>query len=257
MTLLAVMVVVTPEAMEGPADVETDDIPVELDDHHSSTYRWIEIEGFSLQVRLPEEMEVDMADHYTLVLKLVGRQLRRAKGLLPDSAIAKLLPKIRIFLKDDCTRDGGVFYVRERDSVDENGWIILHCFEYLVGALGDAYFAHPGPTGELVWGNHGMFVHELAHAWHDLHMEDGYRNEMIEDFYDHAVSCLANEDTSDPYYWESDDEEFFADFTVMYYLSHWDPPHNIHNMPAKYRRLITRAWNEVEYVDYESALTSC
>lgn len=255
MAVVVLMAMDASEALEAPTDVETDNIPVVLDDHHSDTYQWIEIEGFSLQVRYPEEMDVEMADDYTLTLELVGRQLRRAVGVLPDAAVAKLLPSIRIFLKDDCTDDGAIYYWREEG--DDLGWVILHCFSFLVGALGDAYYTHEGPTGENVWGNHGLILHELAHAFHDIHVEDGFDNEMIEDFYDHAVSCLGNEDTSDPYYWETDAGEFFADFSVMYYLSHWDPPHHIHNMAAKYRRLIARVWNEVGYENYEDELVSC
>ena len=234
----------------------TDDVSVGLDNHHSNHYEWMNIQGFSVQVRLPREMDVDMQEHYTETLDLLNRQLVRAKSVLPELAVSRLQTSVYIFLKDDCTEDGSVSYYRYDDTPDQ-GWIFLHCFHYLSNVLDDAYHGGERVHGRRVWGHPGIIVHELAHGWHDLFVDSGYDNGMIEEFYDHAVDCLGNSDTTDPYYWESHETEFFADFTVMYFLSHWDPPRIAWQMQRKYRLLIVRLWNEDEYEDWEDQLDSC
>lgn len=234
----------------------TDDVPVALDAHHSDRYAWSNIQGFWTQIRLPQEMDLEMSEDYTELLDLLNRQLKRAKGVLPETAFAKLQTKVYIFVKDDCTEGGDVYYWR--GSGAEVGWIILHCFEFLQNILDDAYSGGESVHGNRVWGAPGTLVHELAHGWHDLFVDDGFDNRMIEEFYDHAVDCLGNtQPDGDPYYWESNEREFFADFTIMYYLSHWDPPGRVWNMQQKYRRLVIRLWNEDEYPDWDDELDSC
>ena len=234
----------------------TDDITVGLDEHHSDHYEWLQIQGFWLQVRFPEEMDLEMIEHYTQTLNLLNRQLKRAKGVLPEISVAKLQEKVRFFLKDDCTENGSVSYYRYDDTPDR-GWIFLHCFQYLRNVLADAFHGAERVHGRRVWGHPGIILHELAHGYHDLVVEDGYDNQMIKEFYDHALDCLGNTDTNDPYYWEQDETEFFADFTVMYYLIHWDPPGGVWKMPYMYRRMILRLWQREEYEDWQDDLNSC
>lgn len=244
------------QPVEALSEPTMEDIAVGLDNHHSNHYEWMNVQGFNVQVRLPEEMDVEMQEHYTETLNLLNRQLVRAKSVLPELAVSRLQTSVYIFLKDDCTEDGTVSYLRYDDTPDQ-GWIFLHCFQYLRNVLQDAGHGGERVHGRRVWGHPGLIVHELAHGWHDLFVEDGYNNSMIEDFYDHAVDCLGNTDTSDPYYWEQHETEFFADFTVMYYLSHWDPPRINWEMQRKYRLLIIRLWGEDEYEDWEDQLDSC
>ena len=235
----------------------TADVPTPLDHHHSNHYEWMIIQGFWVQVRFPEEMDLDMIEDYTETLDLLNRQLKRAKGVLPETAISKLQTKTYIFIKDDCTDGGSVSYWRDEDS-SEHGWITLHCFQYLQNVLDDAYSGAETVHGRQVWGHPGIILHELAHSWHDQFVDGGFGNNMVEEFYDHAVDCLGTSDPGDePYYWESDKEEFFADFSVMYYLSHWDPPGRVWNMQKKYRVLVIRLWNEVVYEGWEDQLNSC
>lgn len=239
------------------AEPTADDTPVALDEHHSDHYEWLNLQGFWIQVRFPEDMDLGMIEDYTETLDLLNRQLKRAKGVLPELAIAKLQTKTYIFVKDDCTDGGSVSYWRDEDS-DDNGWITLHCFQYLQNVLEDAYSGAETVHGRTVWGNPGLLVHELAHSWHDQFVDEGFDNRMVEEFYDHAVDCMGNSDPGDdPYYWETDAEEFFADFSVMYYLSHWDPPNRVWNMKKKYRVLLIRLWNENEYENWENQLNSC
>ena len=241
----------------APGEPTADDVPVALDEHHSDQYEWSNIQGFWTQIRLPLEMDVEMSEDYTEMLDLLNRQLKRAKGVLPETAFAKLQARTHIFVKDDCTEGGNVYYWRDEDSSFDNGWIILHCFKYLQNVLDDAFSGAEHVHGRRVWGHPGLILHELAHAWHDLEVDDGFENRMIEEFFDHAVDCLGNTDTGDPYYWESDSGEFFADFSVMYYLSHWDPPGRVWKMQQKYRRLVVRLWNEDEYPNWDDELDSC
>lgn len=239
------------------AEPTTGDAPVALDEHHSDHYEWLNIQGFWVQVRFPESMDLGMIEDYTETLDLLNRQLKRAKGVLPETAISKLQTKTNIFIKDDCTDGGNVSYWRDEDS-DNNGWILLHCFQFLQNVLDDAFHGAETVHGLQVWGHPGIIIHELAHSWHDQFVDGGYGNNMIEEFYDLAVGCLgASDPGEEPYYWESNKEEFFADFTVMYYLSHWDPPARVWNMPRKYRLLINRLWNEDDYGNWENQLSEC
>ena len=233
----------------------TDDVTVGLDDHHSDRYEWLNIQGFWVQVRFPEEMDVDMQEHYTETLDLLNRQLQRATGVLPESASAHLKTKIQVFLKDDCTDGGNILYWREDGSV--HGWLLLHCFQYLRNVLDDAFHGGEMVHGSRIWGYPSIILRTLAYGWHDLAVDGGFDNRMVEDFYDHAVDCLGNSDTANPYNWELDEVEFFAMFSVMYYLSHWDPPRNVWEMQFKFRSLIVNLWNGQEYEDWEDELDSC
>ena len=237
------------------AEPSAEDVPVALEEHHSDHYEWLNVQGFWVQVRFPEEMSLSMIEHYTETLDLLNRQLKRSKGVLPETAIAKLQTRTNVFIKDDCTDGGSVSYWRDDD--DDTGWIILHCFHYLRNQLNDAFHGGESVQGLRIWGHPGIILHELAHAWHDLFVDGGFHNNMIDDFYEHAVDCMGNTDTNDPYYWETDEAEFFADFSVMYYLTHWDPPSNVWEMQRKYRLLINRVWNEDVYQNWEDQLIEC
>lgn len=237
----------------------SDNASTPQNDHLSDTYRWIEVEGFHVEVNFPNNLDADSADDLTFSINLLGRQLRRVKGVLPPLAVSQLQTRVLFYLSDRCDRGGEVYYwySDDRDENDKIGWVILDCFKYVKNILEDAFYGGEEVEGQRVNGNPGLILHELAHGWHDIFVEDGFDNDMIEQFYDDGLSCLANEDENDPYYWETDPEEFFAEFTVMYYLSHWDKPSFVWEMPQRFRILIQRVWNEVEYVDWEDYVTDC
>lgn len=229
-----------------------------LDDHHSDAYRWIVIEGHPVQIGLPRNMDVQLSTNFLYALDRLRKQIRRAHGVLPPMAVARLQTKVRIFLGDDCTEGGLVQYRRPQDNDREFGWIVLHCFQWISSVLDDAFHAGKGADDSTtVWGNPTLITHELAHAWHDLFMDDGWDNAMVEAFYNHALTCYVNDnDESAPWYWQSNKEEFFAEFTVMYFLSHWDEPEIKWNMDAGFRRMILRAWHEDTYHNYQRDIES-
>jgi hypothetical protein len=77
------------------------------------------------------------------------------------------------------------------------------------------------------WGPGGLLLHELCHAYHDKHMQDGYDNHEIRSMYDAAiklclydnVSCRFRDGTySSPQrgYCITDPMEFFAELSVAY-----------------------------------------
>jgi hypothetical protein len=39
----------------------------------------------------------------------------------------------------------------------------------------------------FLWGQGGLMLHELSHAWHCLHCDDGYDNKLIQETYDKAM----------------------------------------------------------------------
>lgn len=50
------------------AETISDDVPVALDDHHSDHYEWLNLQGFWVQVRFPEDMNLGMIEDYTETL---------------------------------------------------------------------------------------------------------------------------------------------------------------------------------------------
>ena len=154
-----------------------DNVPIALDDHHSDQYEWINLEGFWIQIRLPEQMDVDQLSDYTQMLDLLHRQLKRAQGVLPERAFAQLQSKVQFFVKDDCSDGGDIYYLRYESQPDV-GWVTMHCFKYLRNVLEDGYHGGELVHGRNIWGYPGIILHELAHGWHDLIVEDGYDNHM-------------------------------------------------------------------------------
>ena len=237
------------------ASSRPDTPPIELDDHHSDTYEWFLIEGFWTQIRFPESMDVEELEQYTRTLVRLINQLKKAKALLPADAVAKLQTVTHIFLKDDCSSRGLIGYFRQSEEDGGKSWIALECFDRTSSILMTGVTFDNRIDGNPVWANQTLMIHELAHVWHDRFMADGEDNETIKAFYEHAKRCYS--DADDPHYWESDELEFFADFTTMYFLGHWDPPNSVYAMPASYRRLFHRSWTKAECPNCESLLGPC
>lgn len=230
--------------------------PIALDDHHSDTYEWFFLEGFWLQVNFPTSMNTRELQHYTRTIVRLGDQLRKAKALLPQDSIAKLQTTVNLFLKDDCSQGGAVGYFRQSAELGGRSWITIECFEFMSSVLLSGTQSDSTIEGKRVWSNQTLMIHELAHAWHDLWVKDGWDNDTIKAFYRHAKRCYGNPD--DPYYWEKHEKEFFADFTGMYLIGHWDYPRTLYKIPNKFRELIRRSWtNEHDCTDCESTLGVC
>ena len=238
------------------ADVGPSSPPFELDEHHSNVYEWFLIEGFWVQVRFPTSMDTQELRHYTRTIVRLSHQLQRAKALLPHDSVAKLQTTVYIFLKDDCSTDGAVGYFRQGEDDGGQSWITLECFEFVSSVLLPGNQSDSRINGNDVWSNQTLMIHELAHAWHDRFMKDGEDNDTIKAFYRHAKQCYGNAD--DPYYWEEDETEFFADFTGMYFLGHWDYPRTLYKMPFTFREMIRRSWSgEHDCTGCESKLGEC
>ena len=75
-----------------------------------------------------------------------------------------------------------------------------------------------------MWGQGGLMLHELSHAWHCLHCEDGYENEDIKDVYQQAMDdglyeCVRVHGPQGPQckaYACQDQMEYFAELSVAF-----------------------------------------
>ena len=75
-----------------------------------------------------------------------------------------------------------------------------------------------------MWGQGGVMLHELSHAWHCLHCEDGYQNEDIKDVYQQAMDdglyeCVRVHGPQGPQckaYACHDQMEYFAELSVAF-----------------------------------------
>ncbi|KAL7533919.1 hypothetical protein ACHAXR_005527 [Thalassiosira sp. AJA248-18] len=85
-----------------------------------------------------------------------------------------------------------------------------------------------------LWGPGGLQLHELSHAWHCLHIENGYDNEDIKDVYEKAMEdglydCVPVHGPQGPRckaYACQDQMEFFAELSVAFLGGLDDREHN-------------------------------
>eukprot|EP00581_Thalassiosira_minuscula_P008123 CAMPEP_0183705310 /NCGR_PEP_ID=MMETSP0737-20130205/2455_1 /TAXON_ID=385413 /ORGANISM="Thalassiosira miniscula, Strain CCMP1093" /LENGTH=748 /DNA_ID=CAMNT_0025932447 /DNA_START=49 /DNA_END=2293 /DNA_ORIENTATION=- len=85
-----------------------------------------------------------------------------------------------------------------------------------------------------MWGPGGLMLHELSHAWHCLHIEDGYDNEEIIDVYNRAMDdglydCVPVHGPQGPRckaYACQDQMEYFAELSVAFLGGLDDREHN-------------------------------
>ena len=100
-----------------------------------------------------------------------------------------------------------------------------------------------------------LLIHELAHAYHDRFLEDGFNNDDIEDAYDVAKESGDYDDNAVMYPWwddlfvehygMTDASEFFATMTETFFLDYYTYPFNVALLWSHDRdtyNLILNAW---------------
>ena len=198
-------------------------------------------EGFKVEFEISEHDDSihDQAQIWTPFLHKVRKGLQTVLLILPESAVAKLRISVHIRIFD-----------------------ILDCGPELPdGANAEAWFQPQWVEGERQgfvgycasarsWTQHWMnraMLHELAHAWHWAHIEDGYDNEEIIDKYEEALETFDNtNDEDESYYWTTNEREFFAEFTQAYWLNNHEPPRTRTEMWGFNRFLMSMWGTDIE-----------
>lgn len=217
------------------------------DDHWTHEERTVTVEEFQARVKIPQkpiwQEMLDLAEG----MALLSKQIKRAKQVLPQHAIGKMQKRTKFHI-DWCNgRPLG-----DSDDYDDNGsgsitgqqyWITIRCYKYMANILQDAYKGGAVVGDEEVWGNPNIIIHELAHAWHDGWIEDGFENQEIKDAFESAKLYYPTEDEQgNTYYWATHHNEFFAEFTVMYFASHWAEPGSIWELRWEDQVMIEKFW---------------
>lgn len=216
-----------------------------------STHKVIDIEGYEIELILPDGMTNDQAEDLVDIIARLTYQLEVATAILPHPASSKLRSKVHFYVDNDCSDGGRVFFLGYYDEAVQEwvGRVTFNCFRFAKNILAQIFQGGEEVNGNQIWGNKRIVIHELAHAWHYFFVVDGYDNQMIDDFYQHALTCFANESGSS-YYWEQNVQEFYAEFTGMYYLSHWAEPKDASGMHWYFSRMIRSTWNDIDYSHY-------
>ena len=180
------------------------------------TLHW---EGFKVEFEISEHDDSihDQAELWTPFLHKVRKGLQTVLLILPESAVAKLRISTYVRIVDilDCGPE-------RPDGSNATAWFRPQWVEgEREGFVGICAAAR---SFTQRWMNRVM-LHELAHAWHWAHIEDGYDNEEIIDKYEEALETFDNtNDEGESYYWTTNEREFFAVFIQAYWLSNWEPP---------------------------------
>ena len=193
----------------------------------------LHVEGFTVEISLntTDDFTAEDAKELTMGIHYLGRQLRDVKSAIPENAYNLLANRVLIEYED--RRIGFPTYYGGSEPTVE-----LWGLEYHRDIL-------DGPGGE--YGNPNIILHELAHAWHDLMLENGFENSEIVSAYETAMDNYETEDTDgESYYWTTNHKEYFAEFTVMYYRSTWDKPNSRYGMLAIDRDIIRRMWETTD-----------
>lgn len=169
-------------------------------------------------------------------------QLRVVNGVLPQPALNNLQTRVEIKIDSRCDWGARAVYFSAWDD------ILFRCYEYALALL---KYSDPclyvEAKSSYVCVNEVIVLHEIAHAFHDIFVKDGFQNECIRESYARAVDFY-DSDVEPRYqgnrdeYWRSNPKEFFADFSVMLWHRHWDEPLTRHRMNAYFREPIRSLW---------------
>lgn len=215
--------------------------------------RTFQVRGFSVRVIAPQrpiaQEMLDLAEG----MSLLNNQLERVHKQIPDSVYLRLSARTKFHI-DWCNgrgpngsrTDGMSDYSRNSGTGSINGqqyWITIRCYKYMANVLQDY-----GGGGELVGnenrpGNSTAILHELAHAWHDGWIEGGFENAEIKAAYQDALKHYPTADADGkPWYWTTDEREWFAEFSCMYFDYRPEDPRDRDGLRLKDRMLIEKFW---------------
>ena len=207
------------------------DLPLVASDTDAE-YHEHEILGFT--VHMSAEDTDDHPEKAEEMLWYVRAQLQKMIEVLPLSKV-KLLRTVEIWVNDDYDEDdeicGYACYVQEGYTgdaffQDRDGSVIIRDFEV---PIDDAWCC-----------THALIIHEMAHAFHDQFIVDGWDNEDINTTYRVSKALVDYEDNEVMYPWWSNqlrdhygmtnDREYFATMTETYFTRYYVYPHNVRDL---------------------------
>ena len=197
-------------------------------------------EGFKFELEISEHDDSihDQAELWTPFLHKVRKGLHTVLLILPESAVAKLRNSthFRIIDSSDCG-------IELPDGSIAKAWFRPLWVEgERKGYMGLCASVHDTYTQR--WMSRVM-IHQLAHAWHWAHIEDGYDNEETKDRYEEALETFDNtNDDGESYHWTTNEQEFFAEFTQAYWLNNADPPRTREEMMWRFNWFLMSMWGE-------------
>ncbi len=210
---------------------------------------FVPMEGFTLELTLDEDdWEAEKVKDLTLGLRSMRRQLRDVKAAIPAHAWVKL-QNLVVIEYEDRENVSPTYYPAGPDYPPA---IELWGIKFHRDILDGNYVENYVPESDE-YGNPNIMLHELAHAWHDNFIEDGFDNQEIIDMYERALESYETENENDQsYYWTTNHKEWFAEFSVMFFRHSWDSPHHYWNYDYADKAFFNRMWGrEFNTEDHE------
>lgn len=234
-------------------------LPNVVGDPYEEDREYLTIEGFKVYVLPVQQYSwrgytlAEREDERLRAIRKMTAQLKVAVSLLPSDPINKLRTKVVFYMDDTCEygsvrrtgkkiKTGRIFYspLTSKTGTDYKlGQIAVQCF---------SSFVHEFPFN-------GIVLHELAHAWQDLFIPNGFENLKINDQFVWSKKCLHLEHQS---YWKTNVSEFFAEMTCAYFFRSKDVPFTDMSMSESNKSLIESAWQDVPKLEnFEPSTGSC
>lgn len=234
-------------------------VPDVIGDPYEENREYLTIEGFKVYV-LPVQQYSwrgytleEREDERLRAVRKVTEQLRVAVTLLPPDPINELRTRVILYMDDTCeygnptevprtVKTGKIYYspLASKDGTNRKlGQVTIRCY---------SAFVHEYPYK-------GIVLHELAHAWHDLFIPNGFENHKIKTQYEWSKECLHSRHKS---YWKTNVSEFFAEMSCAYFFRSKDVPHTDMSMSEKNKALVNAAWQDPPKLsEFEPAVGSC
>lgn len=215
-------------------------------DPYEEEREYLTIEGFKVYVLPVQQYSWDgltleeKEDERLRAIRKITGQLKLAVSLLPPDPLNELRTRIVFYMDDTCEygneeehgrtiRMGGKVYYSPLTPTPGTphklGQISIRCY---------SSFVHEFPFK-------GIAIHELAHAWHDLFIPNGFENSKIKDQYKWSKKCLHLRHKS---YWKANSTEFFAEMTTSFFFRSKYVPYTDMSMNEQNKSLVKWAWRD-------------
>lgn len=192
--------------------------PFQRDDDTPRTH--INLQGWNVQI-----VDLTYYDPHTVIefLNVLERQLKHVNSVLPAEVIPKLQGSTPIWVSDRfCGGSAATFWYTSNDPT--TGYIEFKCIEKGLKQMGQSKSRTRNSKNQNAV--YHLALHEIAHAWQHKFVPDGFENECVKYLFARAKSTFIDDHTA---YWETDEIEFFAEFSIMLYAKHYVAPYALTN----------------------------
>ena len=197
-------------------------------DSSSKHYEEVTLGGWPCRIEpgcFPSDMDIPENGKNTLRCRFEN-DLLAASEALPPIAREKLKDSTPVWINKSQSYGPKVAPVRGRDGCFHPGekWLIRNGMNPAKCGGVEWYDAKHYLSDCDLWGRGGLMLHELSHAWHCLHIQDGYDNKDIIDVYKKAMDdglydCVRVHGSQGPRckaYACQDPMEYFAELSVAF-----------------------------------------